>query len=260
MRARFGVSIVMAVAISAMAVVSARQATDGRGAGRGAPPRPPSSGISGLGPNDQPAVDAAAADRGRKLWAADCINCHGTQARGTASGPNLVRSLVVLHDRFGSDLGPFLKKGHQMQNGAASTTLDDRAIVDLANFLRQRVNDTLRGSPIFTPGDIVTGDAAAGAAFFNGPGRCTECHSVTGNLAGIAGRYDAVTVQQRFLFPTGRGRGRGANAGASPTAVTVTVTPASGPAVSGYSCTWMISRCRCATRQGFPRPSHEDRT
>ena len=41
-------------------------------------------------------------------------------------------------------------------------------MIDLAHFLRQRVNDMLRGSPIFDVQDILTGDPKAGSAFFAG--------------------------------------------------------------------------------------------
>jgi cytochrome c oxidase cbb3-type subunit III len=101
------------------------------------------------------------------------------------------------------------------------------------------VNDTLRGSPIFQVQNVLTGDAKAGAAFFNGEGKCSGCHSPTGNLAGIGSRLQPVDIQQRFLFPGsgrgGRGRGPGAPPPATPsaTAVTVTLTPPSGPALSG---------------------------
>ena len=71
---------------------------------------------------------AAAADRGRRVWASECIDCHGTQARGGDKGPNLVRSVVVLRDRYGSQLGPFLKKGHPMQSGTPSASLTDAQI------------------------------------------------------------------------------------------------------------------------------------
>ena len=97
-----------------------------------------------------------------------------------------MRSLVVLRDRYGSELGPFLKKGHP--RAARRRTLTDEQIVDLANFLRQRVNDSLRGSPIFQAGNVLTGDAKAGAAFFNGEGKCSTCHGATSSLAGIGGR------------------------------------------------------------------------
>src|SRR6187549_667872 len=64
-------------------------------ASRCAPPPAGRSGPIGLGagPSDAPIVDVAAADRGRRTYAAQCINCHGTQARGTDSGASLVRSV-----------------------------------------------------------------------------------------------------------------------------------------------------------------------
>ena len=183
----------------------------------------------GVGPGDRPKVDAAAADRGRHVWGTECITCHGAQARGTEQGPNLIRSLVVLRDRYGSTLGPFLKKGHPMQSGAPSASLTDQQVTDLTHFLRQRIEDTLRGAAVFVPHDVVTGDPAAGAAYFNGEGRCTGCHSSTGDLAGIATRVaDPADVQQRMLFPTGRG-----GAGRPPVATTVTLTPESGAPMSG---------------------------
>lgn len=192
-------------------------------------------GVMGAGPADAPYVDSALADKGRSVWAAECINCHGTQARGTDNGPNLTRSLVVLRDRYGSELGPFLKKGHKLQSGASGATLTDDQIVNLAHFLRQRVNDSFRGSPIFQAQNVLTGDAAAGAAYFNGEGKCATCHTATTlSLAGIAGRLEPIDIQQRFLFPGGGRGGRGRGPSASPeSAVKVTVTPASGEPVTG---------------------------
>src|SRR5919197_243322 len=190
-------------------------------------PQPPAGGRGG-----PPA--AAAAAEGKKIWALECINCHGTNARGTDNGPNLVRSLVVLRDRFGSALGPFLKQGHKMQSGRPSAALTDDQVLMLAHFLRDRVNDTLRGSSEFEVKNILTGDAKAGEAYFTGEGKCSTCHSPSGDLRGLGGKYEPVDIQQRFLFPRnassrgGRGRGRG-SAPSPATAITVTVTPPNGP-------------------------------
>jgi cytochrome c oxidase cbb3-type subunit 3 len=197
--------------------------------------------LGAQGPADRPAVDATAADRGRHVWASECVTCHGAQARGTASGPSLVRSVLVLHDRTGSELGPFLKKEHRTQSGRPSASLTDAQIVDLAHFLRQQVNETLRASPTFHAQDILTGDPKAGAEYFNGAGTCASCHSVTGNLSGVASRISSpIDLQQRMLFPT-RGRGGTGRAGGAggtapalnPNAVTVTVSPSTGAPLSG---------------------------
>jgi len=194
-------------------------------AARGGPP--PAGSAFSPGPADRQVVDAAAADRGRKVYAAECINCHGTHARGGDNGADLVRSEIVLHDRYGSTIGPFLKKGHATQTTPAAQ-LTAAQIEDLSHTLHQEVYNTLRSALRIQ--NVVTGDSKAGAAYFNGEGCCATCHSPTGDLAHIASRMDPPALQQRFLFPGGGGR-RGGRPAAKP--VTVTVTPASGPAITG---------------------------
>ena len=126
-------------------------------------PAPPSRGGSttgrgpgplGAGAADSHVVDTKAADRGKTVYIAECITCHGNKARGGNSnlppnqqGADLVRSLVVLHDRYGSEIGPFLTKGHPMQSGKPAASLTRDQIADLSHFLHQRVYYTLRGGP-----------------------------------------------------------------------------------------------------------------
>ena len=207
----------------------------GRGGAQGQNMPPPSRGRGRgggtAGPADKPLVDFAAAERGKTVWVAECVTCHGPQARGTDTGPNLMRSLLFLRDRYGSEIGPFLKKGHPLQSGKPPASLTDAQIADLAHFLRKQLNDTLRGAPTFTVQKFKSGDPKAGEAFFNGAGKCSGCHSIEKDLAGLASRYETVDIQQRMLFPGG---GRGRRGGApSPTAVRVTVTPQGGAPVSG---------------------------
>lgn len=225
--------IALALGICALSIVHAQE--QGRG-GRGAQPAPPPSILGRL-----PAVDEAAHDKGRAIWAGECINCHGSQARGSEAGPNIIRTKTVNYDRFaerpGSVLGPFLKAGHPAQTRKSTTAFTDEEIVALAHFLRQRVNDTMRQSPLFTVSDILVGDPKAGEAYFKGEGGCAVCHTeTTRSLAGISSRLQPVDLQQRMLFPGG-GRGRGGRAGGppavNPNAITVTVTPPSGTPVAG---------------------------
>lgn len=209
----------------------------GRGAnqGRGQNYPPPSRGGGGgggaAGPADKPLVDFALADKGKDVWLAECVTCHGAQGRGTDNGPNLMRSVLFLRDRYGSEIGPFLKKGHPLQSGKPASSLSDEQITNISHFLRKQLNDTLRGATVFTVQDIRTGDAKAGAEYFSGAGKCTTCHSATGDLAGLAGKYETVDIQQRMLFPGG---GRGRRGGPPPkSAVRVSVTPQGGATVSG---------------------------
>jgi mono/diheme cytochrome c family protein len=179
-----------------------------------------------------PVVDPAAHDRGRALWARECIECHGAQARGSDTGPNIIRTRTANYDRSaqqaGSVLGPFLRAGHPTQSKKPGASFTDEEITSLANFLRQRINDTMRGSPIFTVGDIVVGDAKAGEAFYGGAGGCATCHTATERpLAGIATRIPApVDLQQRMLFPGFAGRGRGGRGRGGPPAAGATAAPA----------------------------------
>jgi mono/diheme cytochrome c family protein len=200
----------------------------------------PSTVRGGSGPLDKPVVDPKAAEAAKPFYAANCTECHGADGRGTPKGPNLVRSLVVLHDRYGDQLGPYLRASHPPKSGAKGPspfeTISNHDVLLLAHFVRERINDTLRGAPMFRPGNVLVGDARAGAEYFNGEGGCKACHSPTADLAGIGRRMEPVNLQQRFLFPqTGGGRGRGGpGAGAAPAKpVTVTVTTESGETLSG---------------------------
>jgi cytochrome c oxidase cbb3-type subunit III len=167
----------------------------------------------------RPDVDSAAADRGKRVYLQYCVNCHGSQAKGTDQGPDLIRSVAVLHD----EVGAALKKLANHKGDLATAQ-----VRDLSAFLKQRVEETVKNRNAVKPPNVLTGDAAAGRAYFDGAGKCGACHSATGNLAGIAKKYDPLTLQQRVLFPKAGGRG---TPPIRPTIVTVT--PPAGPAVSG---------------------------
>ena len=241
MRTTWRTLVVSAAVLLTLAAVGAQE-PPGRGAGGRGGAGDPMPAVQQIGRS--PAVDPAAHDLGQALWASHCIECHGSQARGSENGPNIIRTKTVNFARTsptpGSVLGPFLRAGHPTQSGKASASFTDEEIVGIAHFLRQRVNDTMRGSALFTVGNILVGDAKAGEAYFNGAGECVACHNATTrSLNGVRARIGTtVDLQQRMLFPGGGGRGAGrgaapAPAAPNPNAVTVTVTPASGPAMTG---------------------------
>jgi mono/diheme cytochrome c family protein len=188
--------------------------------------------IDQAGAADKQIVDDEAAARGKQTYIAQCISCHGPKARGTERGADLVRSMVVLKDRYGNLIGPFLKKGHPTQSGTASASLNAKQIEDLSHFLHQKLGDTLRTGPYNKVLNVLTGDPKAGEAYFNGEGKCHTCHAPTGDLAGIGKKYDPPVLQLKVVFPQTIAFGRRVTAG-SRKPVMVTVTTASGEQVTG---------------------------
>ena len=188
---------------------------------------------AGQGGRGGPQFDQDAVERGAQLVGQHCGFCHGSNARGAAGGPDLLRSPLVLEDENGKQLGEFLKVGRP-DKGMPKVDLTPQETSDVATFLHSRIAAAAnRGA--YKILDILTGDPRAGEAFFNGAGRCRTCHSASGDLKGIGAKYDAVTLQSRLVMPP-RGRGGAGRGGAvEPQAppVTVTVTLPSGESVSG---------------------------
>jgi cytochrome c oxidase cbb3-type subunit 3 len=82
------------------------------------------------------------------------------------------------------------------------------------------------------PPSILVGDAKAGEAYFKTT--CASCHSVTGDMKGIATKYeDPKLLQNHWLIPGGGRGGRGGGGGGGGTPTTVTVTTASGQKMEG---------------------------
>ncbi|SDE89675.1 c-type cytochrome [Terriglobus roseus] len=145
-------------------------------------------------------VDPASAERGAKLYGSNCARCHGDDARGTTAGPDMIRSEAVLRDRrealHGRDLGPLLRTIPQH-----NFKFSDKENADLSQFLTLSINKILRSGYNDQPTNLLSGDAKAGEAYFNGAGGCSRCHSPTGNLAGVGKKYTTAALQQKFLFP-----------------------------------------------------------
>lgn len=200
-------------------------------------------------------MDQASIDRGAKLFADRCASCHGANARGgskTKTDVDLIRSAMVLDDlgTGGREIAGFLKYGRP-EKGMPKFDMPDQEAFDIAMWLHRQIAAAAeRGS--YTKLNVFSGDAKAGEAFFNGPvGKCSTCHSPTGDLKGIDTKAndDAPTLQGLILSGGGGrgrgGRGRGGAAGApSPTAITAKVTTKSGEVINGYPASiddWQIT-------------------
>jgi mono/diheme cytochrome c family protein len=174
--------------------------------------------------------DPAAVERGATAYATHCAGCHGNTGRGNPGAPDLIRSIVVLTDEKGILISPILRNGRP-DPGMPKPDLTDQQISDLVAWLHvQTYAAGHRNTYAFQ--DVVTGDAKKGEAYFNGNGGCNKCHSPAGDLAGIASRYDSMSLQQRWLGPRGAG-GRGRVSATERNAITAKVTMPSGEVVSG---------------------------
>jgi cytochrome c oxidase cbb3-type subunit III len=175
-----------------------------------------------------PAPDPAAVERGQKLFAPTCGFCHGPDGTGK-SGPDLVASALVIRDNGGDLIGRVVHDGRPGKGMPAFPDLSGGQIADISAFLHSQIRAAANRFA-YSFGEVVTGNAQAGEAYFNGAGRCNTCHSATGDLAGIANKFQPPDLQARLVYPGPSFPGFGG----SPTKPTqVTVTLPSGEKVSG---------------------------
>jgi cytochrome c oxidase cbb3-type subunit III len=148
-----------------------------------------------------PAPDPAV-ERGRKQFQDSCGFCHGPDATG-ARGPDLVRSPIVAHDVKGDQVGLVIRQGRP-DKGMPPMQLSDQQVSDIAAFLHVRALESLNSAEVprvYPLEKLLTGNAAAGKAYFEGAGGCTKCHSVTGDLAGVATKHSPMDLEARMLYP-----------------------------------------------------------
>ena len=148
--------------------------------------------------------DEAAVGRGRAEFKSSCGFCHGNDATGSR-GPDLVRSAILNHDDQGNLLGPVIRNGRPEKGMPSFSTLRDSQIADIVAFLHHQATAALHSGHVsedYPVAKLLTGNADAGKAFFDGDGGCSKCHSVTGDLKGIAAKYSPIDLQQHMVYPS----------------------------------------------------------
>jgi cytochrome c oxidase cbb3-type subunit III len=167
---------------------------------------------------------------GAPLFAAQCGFCHGRDATGGQTGPDLTRSALVAEDVRGDKIGPVVRSGRP-EKGMPPFNLSETDLAAVVAFIHdQKAKSDVQqgGRRAVDVSDLQTGDPQAGQAFFNGAGGCAKCHAPAGDLADVGSRLKGLELLQRMLYPSGR-RGDGA----ASTPVTAVVTLSSGEKVSG---------------------------
>ena len=167
-----------------------------------APPAQPAAPATAV--NAAPKFDPASVARGQTIFVSTCGFCHGTHATGGEQGPDLLRSVLVLDDENGASIGHVILKGRP-DKGMPKFAMTQQQIADIAAFLHNSIAAAADRDK-YKILNIVTGDAKAGEAYFNGAGEMHSCHSVTGDLKGVGAKYEPVTLQDKILMPRDRGR------------------------------------------------------
>jgi cytochrome c oxidase cbb3-type subunit 3 len=172
--------------------------------------------------SDHLAYPPGAIKSGGELFQQNCAFCHGRDAQGGETGPDLTRSKLVTQDVNGDKISVVVRQGRP-DKGMPHFDFAAQQVDELVAFIHTQQTHALEqtgGRKGVDVSDLQTGSVAAGKQYFNGAGGCAACHSPAGDLAGIASRYQGLELEKRMLYPQ--------NAKSK-----VTVTPASGQTVTG---------------------------
>src|SRR5215510_15258212 len=116
-------TMLIAIALASPCLVAA-QAPQGRGGNQ-------DSGVARLR-----AFDPAAVERGKTVFGEKCASCHRANARGGQgfTGPDLIRSVLVLQDVNGQQIGAHVQTTHK-----PSIALTAPQIADIGTFLHREI-------------------------------------------------------------------------------------------------------------------------
>lgn len=141
--------------------------------------------------------------KGAALFGKDCSFCHGRDAGGGESGPDLTRSRLVRTDVAGDKIGPVVLNGRP-DKGMPPFDRSQDQIASLVAFIHTQQKAAMAksgGRKGVDVEDLQTGNAEAGQRYFNGAGGCAKCHSPSGDLAGVASRYQGLELEKQMLYP-----------------------------------------------------------
>ncbi|HEX4486525.1 MAG TPA: c-type cytochrome [Terriglobales bacterium] len=149
-----------------------------------------------------PAATPPGAVRGRALFGRNCAFCHGKDADGGESGPDLTRSKLVARDIRGDKIRATIHDGRIEKGMPPFPRITPAELADLIAFIRDETKKAAAnpgGRKGVDVADLQTGNADAGKTYFNA--KCASCHSPTGDLAGIASRREGLELEMQMLYP-----------------------------------------------------------
>ena len=147
-----------------------------------------------------PSVVASGAD----LFQQNCAFCHGRDAGGGETGPDLTRSKLVSTDIRGENIESVVQSGRVEKGMPGFSSFSAPQLTSLVAFNHAQQDKAMSQSGKrkgVDVSDLQTGNVEGGRQYFNGAGGCASCHSVTGDLSGIASRYQGLKLEQQMLYP-----------------------------------------------------------
>jgi len=210
-RSVFSSSLLLATSMLATVVFSAAQT-----------PSPGAQTAGGAGQGASHAYPPVLVESGGSLFQQNCAFCHGRDAGGGETGPDLTRSKLVSEDVEGNAIGDVVRNGRP-DKGMPRFEFSDPQIASLVALIHTQQAKALTrkgGRKGVDVSDLQTGNVEVGERYFKGAGTCASCHSPTGDLAGIASRYQGLKLEEQMLYP-------------KDAKSKVTVTLSSGQAVTG---------------------------
>ena len=173
--------------------------------GGGAPPAAPAAPpVAAMMASPAAGQGSALADAGSKVYQQNCSFCHGRDTMGGESGPDLTRSKLVHDDVKGDKISEVVRQGRTGDKKMPAFNLSVDEMNGLVAFIHRTADAASKmvgGRKGVDVADLQTGNLEAGKKYFNGEGKCSSCHSPTGDLAGVASRYQGLALEERMLYP-----------------------------------------------------------
>src|SRR5689334_3973670 len=131
-----------------------------------------------------------------------CAYCHGLNLVSRGEATDLMHSALVGRDENGSRIGPLLRSGipqtAKLSPMPQFSDLSGQQIGALVRWIHY-ARAQGRYQEVIAVIDPRPGDAASGKSYFDQ--KCGSCHSASGDLAKIGGKYDPSTLRERILRP-----------------------------------------------------------
>jgi cytochrome c oxidase cbb3-type subunit 3 len=138
---------------------------------------------------------------GQGIFSQNCGFCHGKDAGGGESGPDLTRSQFVTEDVKGNKIGDVVRNGRP-EKGMPRFNLPEMDLAAVVAFIhdqKTKAESQKGGRRGVDVADLQTGNLDQGKKYF--AANCASCHSPQGDLKGIATRFEGLKLEQRFLYP-----------------------------------------------------------